>query len=162
MEHKRFKVPLKCSTSGATYNDDRWLFVGLGVRWEGFVIFTLPPCQEADQVFPPRALHSFSFSYANCDCAELLRHSKLMKCQPAVRHQHARPLFCLCFSQLNQLNEVLRGKCLVLQAELSGTFCSKNFRSYKVSSAWVSGYCCVGEKFWLVLSECNKTNVGSE
>lgn len=32
IEPARFTVPLKCSTSGTTYDDDRW-FVGLGVRW---------------------------------------------------------------------------------------------------------------------------------
>lgn len=117
VEHKRFKVPLKCSTSGATYNDDRWLFVGLGVRWEGFVVFTLPPCEETDQVFPPRARHSFSFSDANCDRGELLRRSKLTKCQP----RRAGQMLCLRFLELNQLNEVLHGKCLALQAELSGS-----------------------------------------
>lgn len=51
--HKRFKVPLKCSTSGTTYNDDRWLFVGLGVRWESFVIFTLPLVRRQIRFFLP-------------------------------------------------------------------------------------------------------------
>lgn len=53
LQHKRFKLPLKCSTSDATYNDDRWLFVGLGVGWEGFVIFTLPLVRRQIRFFLP-------------------------------------------------------------------------------------------------------------
>lgn len=68
-----------------------------------------------------------------------------MKCQPAVCCQRARQMFCLCFFELNQLNGVLHGKCLMLQAELSGTSLGQNFRLHKVSSEY-SVISCVGEK----------------
>lgn len=54
--------------------------------------------------------------------------AKLMKCQPALSCQRACQMFSLCFSELNQLNEVLHGKCLVLHAELSVTFLQQNFQ----------------------------------
>lgn len=117
------QTPLIMMTDGCLLG---WVSDGKALSYSHF-----PLVRRQIRFFLLRALHSFSFSYANCDCSELLRHRKLMKCQPGVLCQRTRQMFCLCFFELNQLNEVLHGKCLLLQAELSGTFLQQNCRLYK-------------------------------